>query len=153
LGFSYEVSPRRLLSLRYSGVATNDHCEEVVVFLPIESPLGKSADAIDLSYGILRKGRISLFTLSAGVSYVNFETADGSAPPAPALPLYFSNCPEDYAVKNEGTVGLALRGEFIPSWRWGGVGISPYLNVNPKYIFGSVTFNLVFGRLRPRNKV
>src|SRR4030095_4322564 len=56
LGFSYEVSPKRLMSLHYSGVATNCHCDEVVLFLPIENPMGKSAETVDVSYGIMRKG-------------------------------------------------------------------------------------------------
>jgi hypothetical protein len=151
LGLSYEVTPNRLISLRYSTVFTNEHCDEVVVFFPIESPLGKSAETIDLSYGILRKGKTSFLTLSAGLSYVNIETAGGSMPAGASVPgVYLSNCPADYAAESKSTVGLALRAQFIPSWRWGGVGISPYLNVNPEYTFGSITISLALGRMRPR---
>ena len=152
LGFSYEVAPNRLMSLHYSGVATNKHCDEIAFFIPIESPMGKSAESVELSYGILRKGKVSLFTISAGLSYVNVETAGGSGPTASSVPLfYYTNCPANYSVEHEGTVGLALRAQYIPSWLWGGLGISPYLNLNPKYTFGSVTVNLAFGRMRPRN--
>ena len=80
LGFSYEVAPNRLMSLHYSGVATNKRCDEIAIFIPIESPMGKSAESVELSYGILRKGKVSLFTISAGLSYVNVETAGGSGP-------------------------------------------------------------------------
>jgi hypothetical protein len=152
LGFSYEVTPNRLMSFHYSGVATNDCCEEVAFFIPIENPIGKSAETVEVSYGILRKGKISLFTISAGLSYVNVETAGGSGPVASGVPvLYYTTCPANYSAENEGTMGLALRAQYIPSWRWGGLGVSPYLNLNPKYTFGSVTINLAFGRMRPRN--
>ena len=151
LGFSYELIQNRLISLRYSGVATNDHCDETVIFIPIESPMGKSADAVELSYGLLRKGRVGLFTFSAGLSYVHLETADGSGPAAPGIPIIYStSCPANYMVENESTVGLALRAQVLPSWRWGGLGVSPYLNLNPKYTFGAVTINLVLGRMKPR---
>jgi len=152
LGFSYEVAPNRLMSLHYSGVATNKHCDEIAIIIPIESPMGKSAESVELSYGLLRKGRVSLFTISGGLSYVNVETAGGSGPSASSVPLfYYTNCPANYSVEHQGTMGLALRAQYIPSWLWGGLGISPYLNLNPKYTFGSVTINLAFGRMRPRN--
>lgn len=152
LGFSYEVTPNRLMSLHYSGVATNDHCEEAVFLFPIQNPMGKSAETVDLSYGFLRKGKVSLFTMSAGLSYVNVETAGGSGPTGSGVfIIYYTTCPANYTAEHEGTVGLALRAQYIPSWRWGGLGISPYLNLNPKYTFGSVTVNLAFGRMRPRN--
>ena len=151
LGISYEVTPNRLISLHYTGVATNKHCDEIAIFIPIESPMGKSAESVELSYGFLRKGKVSLYTFSAGLSYVNVETAGGSGPTASNVGLfYYTNCPANYSVETKGTVGLALRGQYIPAWLWGGLGISPYLNLNSKYTFSSVTVNLAFGRMRPR---
>ena len=155
LGFSYEVSPNRLMSFHYSGVATNNHCDEgallIPIIIPVENPMGKTAKTLELSYGILRKGKVSLFTMSAGLSYVHLENGEGSGPAAPVVSLfYYTTCPANYTLENQNTMGLALRAQYIPSWLWGGVGISPYLNLNPKYTFGSVTINLAFGRMRPR---
>lgn len=151
IGFSYEIKANRFLSLRYSPVWTNDHCDEIALLIPFENPLGKSAEPVEISYGIIRKGKVSLQTLSAGLSYVKIETAEGSGPSTQNIPLlYYTNCPDNYATKNESTIGLVLRAQFIPSVRWGGIGISPYLNISPKYTFGSFTFNVALGRIRPR---
>ncbi len=152
IGFSYEMIPGRFISIHYSGVWTNDHCHEAVLFFPIENPLGKSADSFEISYGIIKKRKVSMLTLSAGLSYINAETGEGSGVSTQGIPiLYYTNCPDNYNVKNESTVGLALRVQFIPAIRWAGIGISPYLNINPKYAFGSVTINVALGRVKPRS--
>jgi hypothetical protein len=152
VGFSYEMIPGRIISIHYSPVWTNDHCDEVVLFFPIENPLGKRADALEISYGIVKKRKVSMLTLSAGLSYVKVETSEGSGPSTQGIPiLYQTGCPDNYTVKDESTIGLALRAQFIPSIRWGGIGISPYLNINPKYTFASFTINAALGRMKPRS--
>jgi hypothetical protein len=152
IGLSYEFIPRRMISVRYSGVMTNDRYYDYLFLIPLASyPAGEDADAYEITYGVLTKGKAGMMNFSAGLSYVKVQSGSGNAPPI-GFDLIFtgSTVPGDYELTTSRTVGLALRAQFIPSLRWAGLGISPYLNINPEYAFGSITFQLALGRIRPR---
>jgi hypothetical protein len=152
IGLSFEVRPKRIISLRYSSVVTNQRCYDYLLFVPIaDYPLGEDADAYELSYGMLKKGKAGIMTFSAGLSYLKIQSGTGDGPPVGFdYILGGSSRPVDYKLAKYNTVGLALRAQFIPSLRWGGLGVSPYLNINPRYTFGSITFQLAIGRIRPK---
>jgi hypothetical protein len=77
-------------------------------------PLGKSADALEISYRLVKKRKVTM--LSAGLSYVKVQTGEGSGPSTQGVPiLYHTSCPDNYILEDEGTIGLALRAQFIPS--------------------------------------
>jgi hypothetical protein len=155
IGLSYEVKPRRIISFHYTSVVTDRRCYDYFFFIPVaDYPLGEDADAYDISYGVLKKGKAGIMTFSAGLSYVKIESGTGNGPPIGFDYLFSgSSRPVDYELQKYSTVGLALRAQFIPSLRWGGLGISPYLNLNPKYTFGSLTIQLAPGRLRPKTRI
>jgi hypothetical protein len=79
-------------------------------------PLGRSADALEISYGLVKKRKVGMLTLSAGLSYVKVQTGEGNGPSTQGVPiLYHTSCPDNYILEDEGTIGLALRAQFIPS--------------------------------------
>jgi hypothetical protein len=153
IGVSVQVSPKTFISARYSMEFTNDRCYEYILFFPLEEhPLGYDADSYEFSYGGISKHKAGIMTLSAGISIVKIHRGSGEGDPAPAS-LAGSTCPENYKMITETTVGILLRGQLIPSFRWIGLGLSPYLNINTKQTFGGITFQLGLGRIRPREPV
>jgi hypothetical protein len=152
LGLSYEIVPKRIISLHYSGVVTNHRCYDYVFFFPIaDYPLGEDADAYEITYGVLKKGKAGIMNFSAGLSYVKIQSGGGDGPPIGFdFILTGSSRPVDYKLAKYNTVGLALRAQFIPSIRWGGFGISPYVNINRRYTFASISFQLALGRIKPK---
>lgn len=57
IGFSYEVVPQRILSLRYTTVRATERFYDYLFYIPIASyPLGKDAGAVEITYGMLMKG-------------------------------------------------------------------------------------------------
>jgi hypothetical protein len=155
IGISYEIKSRRFISLRYANVITNNRCTDYFLFIPVQSnPLGNDGHSYELSYGTLKKGKAGVINFSAGISFVQIQTGKGSGPTT-GFPIIIagSTCPSDYTLKEKNTIGLTMRGQFIPCVRWGGVGISPYLNINPRYTFASLTFQLALGRLKPKTQI
>jgi hypothetical protein len=152
IGLSLEVKPKRIISFHYSSVVTNQRCYDYFLFIPVaDYPLGEDADSYEISYGVLRKGKAGIMTVTAGLSYLKIQSGTGDGPPIGFDYVFTgSSRPIDYRLAKHNTFGLSLRGQFIPSLRWGGFGISPYLNINPKYTFGSITFQLALGRMRPK---
>jgi hypothetical protein len=149
IALSYEVAPNRLLSLRYTDAVTRKHCDEIVLFIPMENPIGRSSYSVEVDYGILSKNNFSVRTLSVGLSYLDLQEAGGTIDPAQNVPiLYYSTCPADYNTVSKKTVGISLMAEFVPSLKWGGLGIMSYINLNTEHVFGSVTINMAFGRIR-----
>jgi hypothetical protein len=59
---NYELKPNRFVSVRYSGVTTKESCDEYVAFIRFEYPLGKTAESIEFSYGVVE------FSVAAGVA-------------------------------------------------------------------------------------
>jgi hypothetical protein len=154
IGFSFEITPKRILSLRYSSVFTSSRYYDYSFMIrTADYPAGNDGHAYEVSYGSLRKGRAGIITFSGGLSFVQIEHGSGSGPPIGFDVLLFgSDRPVDYKLEKKNTVGLALRAQFIPSLRWGGLGISPYVQLNPAYTFASLTIQLAMGRLRPRDR-
>jgi hypothetical protein len=152
IGLSFELRPKRIISFHYSSVVTNQRCYDYLFFVPIaDYPLGTDADAYDISYGMVKKGKAGIMTFSAGLSYVKIESGTGDGPQIGFDYVFTgSSRPVDYKLAKDNTLGLVLRGQLIPSLRWGGLGVSPYLNINPKYTFGSITVQLAIGRIRPK---
>jgi hypothetical protein len=148
-GLSLQVAPKRLISVHYSQVYTRHRCHDYAVGVEIaDYPLGEDAGAWELAYGFFKKGKYSIVTASAGLSLIRIESG---TPTGPVLDpsLFGSSCPADYYIEEKRAVGIALRAQFIPSLRWGGLGLSPYLQLNGKYTFASLTVQLALGRLRP----
>jgi hypothetical protein len=153
LGASLQVKPKSFVTLRYADVSTNEYCNEIALFIPISNPLGRTAESLEFSYGALKKGRHHIMTMSVGLAYVNIKDAGGDEDPVGGSGgiFYYSYCPADYHVESTKTMGLVLQGQFIPCARWGGIGINPYININPEYVFAALTINMAFGRLRQKN--
>lgn len=155
IGFSYEITPKRIMSIHYSGVITRHRYYDYFLFFPTTSyPSGEDAEAFEITYGFLKKGKAGIMNFSAGLSSVKIQSGTGKAPPIRQnglVALFFgSNLPADYELRESTTIGLALRAQFIPSLRWAGLGISPYVNINPDYTFASISFQLLLGRIRPK---
>jgi hypothetical protein len=153
-GFVYEIAPKRIISVHYSGVMTNHRYTDYLFFIPVASyPAGEDADSYEVTYGYLTKGKFGVMTLSAGLSVVNIQSGSGHGEPLGFdLLIAGSTRPADYKLEKSNTVGLALRAEFIPSLRWAGFGISPSVNINPQYTFASIAFQLALGRMRPKDR-
>jgi hypothetical protein len=152
ISLSYEIVPRRFLSMRYLNTLSSKQCEEVVIFIPAPASLGTDTHAFEVAYGFLKKNRYSLSSISFGISYVTVQESGGTQPPPPAIPgLFYSNCPADYHTTEKNTAGASIMAQFIPCARWGGLGMSTYVNVNSKKVFAMFTINMAFGRMRPRN--
>jgi hypothetical protein len=151
IGLTYEMVPQRTISVRYSGVVTNHRYYDYLFVIPVANyPGGEDADAYEISYGILGKGKVGIMNLSAGLSLVKIKSGTGDGPPIGFNVFGGSDRPVDYELTKSNTVGLALRAQFVPSLRWAGLGISPYININPKYTFASMTFQLALGRIKPK---
>jgi hypothetical protein len=155
IGVSYEVAPKRIISFHYSTVVTSHRYYDYLLFIPVANyPSGEDADTYDISYGSVKKGKAGIVTFSAGASLIKIKSGTGDGPEIGFDWIGGSTRPVDYKLEKNNTVGLALRAQFIPSIRWAGIGISPYININPKYTFGSLTFQLALGRVKPKvNKV
>jgi hypothetical protein len=148
---SYEVARRRMITLRYAETVTKRHCDEIAIIFPLSNPLGKSARSYEIAYGFLHKNNYRIMNFTFGISSLTIEEAGGTEPPPQSIPgLFYSNCPADYKTTEKTTVGLSVMGQFMPSLRWGGLGVAPYLNINPENVFASLTVNFAFGRIRPR---
>jgi hypothetical protein len=154
IGLSLEIVPKRILSIRYSSVFTkNRYYDYSFTIRTADYPAGDDAHSYEVSYGSVRKGKSWIMTLTAGLSLVRIETGSGNGPPIGFdSELFGSDRPVDYVLEKKTTAGIALRAQFIPSLRWGGLGISPYININPSYTFASLTIQLALGRIRPRDK-
>jgi hypothetical protein len=151
MGISYEIVRGKFLSLRYSNVLTNHRCEEYLLFIPVgDHPIGHDADSYELFFGILKKKKYGLMNFSAGLSVVKVGTGTGDGTAQGTTVIYTSNCPVNYTFNLENTIGISLRAQFLPSIKWVGFGVSPYINVTPKYTYASITFNLALGRLKPK---
>lgn len=152
IGFSYEVVPQRILSLRYTGVRTSKRFYDYLFYIPIASyPLGKDASAVEITYGMLIKGNEGIVSFSVGLSLVKVQSGTSERYSGGYdLILLSSDVPDDYQFDESSTVGLVVRAQFMPSLRWGGIGISPCININPKYTFAGVTIQLAFGKMREK---
>jgi hypothetical protein len=150
LGFSYEHKKNRFLSLRYSDVFTDCRCVDYIFGIPVSNqPLGRDAVSVEFNYGFLKKKPWGMANFSFGLAYAKITEGTGNQDPGP-VGLFDSDCPADYQVEDSNTVGLVLRGEIMPSLRWGGLGFAPSLHINPQYTYAMFTISMAFGRLRPR---
>jgi hypothetical protein len=154
IGVAFQISAKKFISARFSMETTNNRCVDYVLFLPLdEHPLGYDADSYEFSYGGIRKGKTGIMTFSAGIAILKIHRGSGEGPPAPSVILAGSTCPENYKMTTETSFGIVLRTQFMPSIRWAGFGVSPFLNINTKQTFGGITLQLGLGRIRPREPV
>lgn len=151
LGLSYEHKSNRFVSLRYSDMYSNCRCTEYVLFFPVsDNPLGHDASSFEFSYGFLNKRPWGMLNFSFGVAYMKISEGTGQEDPSAGF-LVGSTCPSDYELETYSTPGLVLRGEILPSLKWGGIGLAPSLHVGARYTYVMVTINVAFGRLRARH--
>ena len=152
IGFSYEVAPKQVLSLRYSGVRASERFYDYFFLIPVASyPSGEDAAAAEITYGLLVKGKAGIISLYAGLSLVKIEsgTSDGRTGGYDII-ILSSDLPDDYRLNESSTIGFVLGAQFTPSLRWGGIGISPCVNINPEYTFARVTIHLALGKMREK---
>ena len=152
MGFSYEVAPQRVMSIRYSNVRTLERFREYFLFFPTANyPSGKDAAALEITYGVFTKGQGGMINFSAGLSLVKIKNGTSQGPPTNYdIIIASSNLPDDYRLEKSTTVGLVMRAQFTPSLHWGGIGISPSVNINPEYTFASMTIHVALGKMREK---
>lgn len=150
LGLSYEYKKNRFLSLRYSDMLTNCRCEEYFLGINVsDQPLGRDVESVGLNYGFLKKKPWGMVNFSFGLAYMKISEGMGYQDPAPGG-LFASDCPTDYKLETHSTAGVILRGEIMPSLRWGGLGLAPSLHISGKYTYAMFSISMAFGRLRPK---
>jgi hypothetical protein len=152
IGFTYEVAPARIMSLRYSGVRTSARFYDYAFLFPVANyPDGEDAGAVELTYGFLKKGKAGLMNFSAGLSVVRIHSGISHGPSGGYdIILFSSDLPADYRLEEIASIGLVLRAQIIPSFRWGGLGLSPSVNINPDYTFAALTIQLALGKMRAK---
>jgi hypothetical protein len=97
------------------------------------------------------KGKGGMINFSAGLSLVKIKSGTSKGPATGYdIIILSSNLPDDYRLDESSTIGLVLRAQFTPSLRWGGIGISPSVNINPEYTFASMTIQLALGKMREK---
>lgn len=100
---------------------------------------------------MLIKGNEGIVSFSVGLSLVKVQSGTSERYSGGYdLIMLSSDVPDDYQFDESSTVGLVMRAQFMPSLRWGGIGISPYININPKYTFASVTIQVALGKMREK---
>ena len=109
--------------------------EEFVLNLFGSSPPPESVWDIGLLYGFCRtKGKSSIM-FSSGVSYV-----EG---------MRLGDDDTNYKEISISTIGLPVEAQFMwPFSKCMGLGVTLFGNINSESIFGGITLNLIFGKLR-----
>jgi hypothetical protein len=131
-----ELEKHLLLTFSYDQVTYPTDIEELVSaitagLLPVVYKPGFDSRSISLKIGKIVKGKIGLMTFSVGISSVKATEYSRTV-----------------LLGSTSAVGASLDLKLIPAFKFIGVALSPFVNINSINNYGGLTINLALGKLR-----